>query len=262
MDGRTKGIASRGRWLAAAGCAAALVPAAAAAQQVDMRPTHTQTRAQTLAPRRCRQAVLEGQVEAGQSFSAPLGDGLVFLMQPIASGWILRVEPRDAPPVDPDYAELATPPYRSVTPLSVSTDFSFRAQDAVGWNPRRFRIVPDRTAYRLLLDAFRQLPARGNDPPAAAAQVLAHGAAGAIPAEFRILDARLVPGTANQWQAAAAVASHFNTTAHTILTGPDAGTAPLGVLRWMRFQLQVDLPAGFRAAPGLKVRDAPCVAPG
>ena len=38
-----------------------------------------------------------------------------------------------------DYAELATPPYESVSPLLLSTDFSFRAQDAVAWNPRRFR---------------------------------------------------------------------------------------------------------------------------
>ena len=31
-----------------------------------------------------------------------------------------------------DYAELATPPYQSVSPLSISTDFSFRAQGRGG----------------------------------------------------------------------------------------------------------------------------------
>ena len=73
--------------------------------------------------------------------------GLKFLLEPIASGWIVRVLAAAGRGEPHDYAELATPPYRSVTPLAISTDFSFRAQDAVGWNPRRFRYAANAAAF-------------------------------------------------------------------------------------------------------------------
>ena len=50
-----------------------------------------------------------------------------------------------------DYAELATPPYESVSPLLLSTDFSFRAQDAVAWNPRRFRYADNSAEFQRLM---------------------------------------------------------------------------------------------------------------
>jgi hypothetical protein len=84
---------------------------------------------------------LDGELKDGRPFSQPIGNGLKIFFQPIHSGWILRVLPVSGPMGDYDYAELATPPYQSVTPLSISTDFSFRAQDAVGWNPRHFRFA-------------------------------------------------------------------------------------------------------------------------
>ena len=77
----------------------------------------------------------------GRAMSARSGNGLEVMLEPLASGWILRVLPASGPRPAHDYAELATPPYRSVSPLLISTDYSFRAQDAVAWNPRRFRYV-------------------------------------------------------------------------------------------------------------------------
>ncbi len=207
----------------------------------------------------CRQMVLEGEVVAGQGYFQPLGNGLALYLQPIASGWIVRVVPAVGPRGDVDYAELATPPYRSVTPLSISTDFAFRAQDAVGWNPRRFRFAADRASFDRLESAYRQLPPAGSDVPAAAARVLAAESVRGLSAELRILDARLVPGTANQWQGAAAVASHFASTAHTLVPVPDAQATALGSLRWIRFRVRVDLSPEFRPAVGAKVLEGACI---
>jgi hypothetical protein len=63
-----------------------------------------------------------------------------------------------------------------------------------------------------------------------------------------VLDARLVPGSANQGQMAAAVASHFSQTPHTV----EQGSSPLGAITWLKFRITVHLPKGFVAAPGLK----------
>ena len=101
-------------------------------------------------PAACKRAVTEGELHAGEAFSQAIGGGLKVFFQPIASGWILRVVPAAGPMGEHDYAELATPPYRSVTPLSISMDFAFRAQDAVGWNPRRFRFATSAANFHKL----------------------------------------------------------------------------------------------------------------
>ena len=62
---------------------------------------------------------------------------------------------------------------------------------------------------------------------------------------FTILDSRLIPGMADQWKMASAVASHFNTTAHTLVDPPDGKVMPLGRILWLRFRIELDLPSGF-----------------
>ena len=96
---------------------------------------------------RCSRAVIEGEVRAGGGFRASFGGGLDFVLEPTALGWVVRVLPTGEGRKSVDYAEVATPPYRSVSPLLVSTDFSFRAQDAVGWNPRRFRYAGGQAGF-------------------------------------------------------------------------------------------------------------------
>jgi hypothetical protein len=71
----------------------------------------------------------------------------------------VRVLPAQGPRGQHDYAELPpppyqTPPYFSVSPLLVSSDFSFRAQDAVGWNPQRFRYAASREEFQKLAGAY------------------------------------------------------------------------------------------------------------
>ena len=213
-----------------------------------------------LAPPICRHASFEGEVTAGQPYTHPLGHGLIFYLQPIHSGWILRVLPASGPPGEHDYAELATPPYQSVTPLSLSTDFSFRAQDTVGWNPRRFRFATSKAAFDRLADVYQRFEQAGATPPAPLQLDLSTEIAQASEASLTLLDVRLIPGTADQSRAAAAVASHFAQTAHTVVQAPDTPATPLGQLLWMHFRVDLNLPRGFLPSPGLRVVSATCTA--
>jgi hypothetical protein len=205
----------------------------------------------------CAQAVMEGEVHAGERWARPVGNGLQVMLEPLASGWVLRLLPAEGPRPQHDYAELATPPYQSVSPLLLSTDFSFRAQDAVGWNPRRFRFVPDAEAYRRLLKAYQVY--RATQPASAAAQAELVKLVNQMPeATLEIVDARLVPGTADQTSAAAAVASHFLTTAHSLDQPADGRATALGRLNWVRFRVSLDLLPGFRTEPGVALERRAC----
>lgn len=178
---------------------------------------------------------------AGQEFRRPIGGGLVLTLQPIASGWISRVFPAAGAMLSPDYAEVATPPYGSVSPLSVSTDFAFRAQDAVAWNPRRFRFAATREQYEQLLASYRRVMQGGKLTIAEQAR-LGQEVSRAAEGTLTILDARVVAGVADQSRLAAPVAQHFEQTAHTLVAGP---ASPLGRLLWLRFRVRLVLPPGF-----------------
>jgi len=156
---------------------------------------------------------------------------------------------------------LATPPYQSVTPLSISTDFAFRAQDAIGWNPRRFRFATSSASFHRLQQAYLKFEAAGTNPSADLQTELAHEIAQSSEATFTILDSRLVGGTADQWQMAAAVASHFDTTAHTLVQELNGATSALGRIVWLRFRLDMTIPQGFSVNPALHVQLLPCNAP-
>ncbi len=209
-------------------------------------------------PAGCRRVVFEGELNAGQGLSQRIGNGLRVYFQPIASGWILRVLPVSGPMGEHDYAELATPPYQSVTPLSISTDFAFRAQDAVGWNPRRFRYATSPESFTRLEKDYAALTAKNGPTREAEADLARDLAAQTAEGTLTIVDAKLVPGTADQWKMAAAVASHFLTTAHTLVEEKDGHTSPLGRLEWVRFRLQLELPAGFAVDSAWRVEPGVC----
>jgi hypothetical protein len=203
---------------------------------------------------------LEGEVRAGESFVRPIGGGLEIMLEPLTSGWILRVLPAGKPRPPHDYAELATPPYHSVSPLLISTDFSFRSQDAVGWNPRRFRFAGNEASFSRLLKAYGEYEAKGGPSPSSQ-QSLAALVSQAPEGTLTILDARLVPGTGDQASAAAAVASHFAVTAHTVEAPTDGKPTVLGRLTWMRFRIALEILQGFKADRGLDVKLQPCGRP-
>ena len=201
----------------------------------------------------CRTEVIEGTAEAGKPFVRPIGNGLLFALQPVRAGWIVRVVPAATHPADVgqpgfhDYAELATPPYQSVTPLSLSTDFGFRSQDAVGWNPRRFRFADSPAAYARLLAAYDGFQRAGAPAAGPAMSALAGEVAGADEAVLTILDAQLTPGTADQGAAAAAVSANFSTTAHTLVQVADGQSSAQGKLVALRFRVELEIPPTFHA---------------
>jgi hypothetical protein len=203
-------------------------------------PIHREGAAMKGAPGACRIAVVEGEVKAGQSFERRLGNGLEAMLEPLASGWILRVLPYGEARGPHDYAELATPPYQSVNPLLVSTDFSFRAQDAVAWNPRRFHYAASKGEFQRLLAAYAEYMKSGASP---AGQGQLAELAGRTPeGTLWIMDARLVPGTANQAQTAAMVATHLQSTAHSVEPAGSGKDTPLGRVTWLRFRMEFGVP--------------------
>jgi hypothetical protein len=202
----------------------------------------------------CQSASFEGEVRAGESFARPLGNGMVFKLEAVRAGWIVRVLPATGVRPAQDAAELATPPYNSVTPLAVTTDYSFRAQDAVAWNPRRFQFAGSAADMARLAAAYNVYLAHSDD--AAAGERLAELASGSATGELQLLDARLIPGAANQGQMAAAVASHFSQTPHTLEQAQ--GSTPLGAITWMRFRVTLHLPKEFPVATGLGADRSGC----
>jgi len=151
-----------------------------------------------------------------------------------------------------DYAELATLPYHSVTPLAVSTDYAFRAQDAVGWNPRRFRYAQDAAAARRLEALYAGVVANNAAAGSQAAALSTEQPEGVL----QILNALMEPGTANQWQMAAAVALHFENTPHQVVQG--AQPTALGKLEELEFRVKLDLAPGVRAVKGVDEEKIPC----
>jgi hypothetical protein len=133
-----------------------------------------------------------------------------------------------------DFAELATPPYRSPNPLLLSTDFSFRAQDAIAWNPREFHYFTTASQLNTAEQAYQASLREPNRPAAGAALFPLLGQA--CTGELRITDARIVAGTADQSAMASTVASHFAQTAHTLAT--DAAPTKLGRLAGLRFRVR------------------------
>ena len=207
----------------------------------------------------CQRGVLEGAVHSGEAFVRPIGGGLEVMLEPLGwgSGWLLRVLPVKGPRPAYDYAEMATPPYSSVNPLLISTDFSFRAQDVVAWNPRHFRFATNERDFERMVGLYGQY--RRSLPPAARVESeLAETVSQAPEGTILILDANLIPGLANQAQMAAAVASHFSTTAHTVEDPSTGKGTGLGRLTWIRFRISLDLPRGFLADRGVTLVPRAC----
>lgn len=187
----------------------------------------------------CAPTTFEGEVRAGEAFQHPISPTLDFKLEAVPNGWIIRVLPHGSSTSrfhDPqDLAELANPPYRSPTPILLSTGYSFRAQDAIAWNPRTFHFFTTAAQRRIAEEAYQATLRDPNHPSAGAAlyTVLPQ----AHEAEFRILDAEIAGGTANQSPAAAAVASHFAQTAHRVRA--DLPPTALGQILQLRFRVTV-----------------------
>ena len=206
---------------------------------------------------RCRSAVVEGEARAGQGMRRSFTDGLDVLLDPVAGGWVLRVLPHGEARLPEDYAELATPPFRSVSPLLLSTDFGFRSQDAVGWNPRHFRYAADARAFGRLEALFRRL-GQGRSVFSSDEAQLGEVASAQPAGEMLLLDAGVAPGTGDASRAAAMLGTHFAQTAHRLEAPVRGGATPLGRIHWVRVRLTLQLRDGAAAAHGVTVVSTAC----
>ena len=242
------------RWIGSTLLALVLAMCGAARAEQALRPT--------LPSAHCEKVVFEGEATAGTSYLLELGQGLEFKLEAVQAGWIVRVLPMSGQRPQHDYAELATPPYNSMTPLALTTDYSFRAQDVAGWNPRRFQFLTSAAAALRANAAYAKYmasPSHTSDPDVAAAMdILAALPESSATGELRILDARLIPGTANQAAGANLVVSHWASTPHTLDQPADGKASALGKVEWLRFRATLYLPAGFMAAPGLRADRSAC----
>jgi len=226
-------------------------------------------------PPACQKIVLAGEVNAGRGWQAAFGEGWVFRLLPIQrgdanyTGWDLVVD-REQPAGYPDALLLATPPYNSINEREVGTTYGLRAQDAIGWNPRSFHFLTDPAAFRqgqkLFLALSRESLAQSKSAAEAGQNrdmtqltqklmdLLAKSSAG----EFRILDARLLPGVADPAPYAENWALASQSTPHSVESSMGNPPSARGELYSMRFSITLWLPTGWKTLQGIKAEKGPC----
>jgi len=198
----------------------------------------------------CRKVELRGEVSAGQEWSAAIGEGWVFRVVPIApsgkgySGWDLVVD-RGEGGEYPDALLLATPPYGSLNEREIGTTFGMRAQDAIAWSPRRFRLLTSARELEQAKASFHIVMAGPSGSDASkrnkAESELLKLVEGASSGRFDVLEARLTAGVGDPPLFAAQWAMHLSKVPHTLV--PSGGTpSERGELRWMRFTATLWLP--------------------
>jgi hypothetical protein len=171
---------------------------------------------------------------------------------------------REPPAGFPDALLLATPPYNSISEREVGTTFGLRAQDAIGWNPRSFRFLTDPAAFQEGQKQFQILGGTTMETPVMNSrqgivmQRLLKLNQKSSAGQFRIIDTRLAPGTADAASYAQKWAIQSARTPHTLV--PPAGTkaTPLGQFDWMRFSITLWLPRIWNAPKDLHAVRAPC----
>ena len=231
------------------------------------------------APLTCEKIVLNGEVSAGHEWKMAFGEGWAFRAVPIpkdktaagVGGWDLVVD-RDEPAGFPDAVLVATPPYNLINPREVGTTYGLRAQDAVGWNPRHFRFMTNRSAFRqaqrlyLSLDRYGELGGKakvtaGDRKKKSLERAMARFlklAKESSPGEFDIEEAHLTPGIGTVKPYAANWALQSAKTPHTVEPLPDGTPPELGRLGWIRFSVTLWVPGSWRTPEKLQQSPVPC----
>ena len=217
----------------------------------------------------CRKVVLAGEVNAGQSWQAPLGQGWVFRLLPVPpgqagySGWDLVVD-RDRPAGYPDALLLATLPYNSINEREIGTTFGLRAQDAVGWNPRSFHFMIDPAAFREAQQLFlnmakdKQLDAIAVKGTSQNVDRLFGLEKSTAAGELHIEDVKLRLGVADAAPFAQGWALAAMRAPHETVPADEGKSTPRGSLIWMRFSLILWLPAAWKLPADIDGPLVPC----
>jgi len=84
---------------------------------------------------------LVGEVSRGQEYRKEIGSGLLFLLKPTESGWMISVVPKSPCTENGDWASVVNAPYRNYNSLHLDTGYGVTAKEAVGISPREFSFV-------------------------------------------------------------------------------------------------------------------------
>ena len=115
---------------------------------------------------------ISGEARAGESFTAELPGGLVFMLEaaPAApqgpTGWTIKVHKADRP--DQDLVWPANPPYRFDNVRYLDTSYGQTPEQMLAWNPRRLSFYDDPAAAERAtkwIEAVVLWP-NGDEPPA------------------------------------------------------------------------------------------------
>jgi hypothetical protein len=121
---------------------------------------------------------------------------------------------------------------------------------------RSFRFLTDPAVFASAQKLYRDVHSAAPSVSNSAAQTLLALAAHASAGQFRILDARIVPGAADPAPFAQAWALRAARTPHTIV--PNAPPTPRGRLEWIRFSITLRFPINWNPPAPLESKITPC----
>lgn len=195
-----------------------------------------------------KQVSFVGQVSAGQDFQTEISNSLIFMLraerqQVNPQGWRIEIQPKISklePP--PDYARIATPPYRSSNPLYLNLSYGITARDAVRWTPRDFGFVTSEAEHEALSALVRKLLWK---PPEDE---------GKNEKELDALDAK----RHKEWQD---MLSRVAEGKVHILKYRLRKTESGEEIEWLRFKVELFVPCSISHAPNLRVDASRCRVP-
>ncbi len=199
----------------------------------------------------CRSFSIIGELAAGETFKRAISPELSFRLEPSRAvdegGWTFEIGPTvpraqlGAESEFKQYVYVLTPPYRFGNTRYVDTRYGTTAQDAVADTPRPFWFLARRAdgaaasaALNLVLWPQQQDGAQDRGLAALAALPRGQG-------RFHILDSRITPGTAVSFSG-------------------DQRADAYGAIRWLKFRVDLIVPASFAVLAKLKPRTARCPA--
>jgi len=199
----------------------------------------------------CRSFSIAGEIAAGETFKHAIGAELSFQLEPSGAvgegGWTFEIGPTaqrmkaDYQPEFSQYIYALTPPYRFGNTRYVDTSYGTNARDAVADTPRPFWFLVRRNDGEIASAALNQVLWPQQDD---AAQDHGLAVLAALPrgqGRFYILDSRITPGTAVSF------------------SGDERADA-YGAIHWLKFRVDLIVPASFAVLPKLKPRRGRCPA--
>ena len=160
-----------------------------------------------------------GEAVRGREFRMTLNADLDFVLrQSWTGGWTITIIPRRPKEGCDEFASVVTAPYRAHRPLDIDTSYGWTAEEEVGYSPREFSFVTNCADYHQEDDRLYVV-------------LWPYSA----PEKYDEALARLGTsplGTGHLWITDARISHANDTTANRT-----------GTIEWMKFEVEIKLPA-------------------